>query len=378
MNLTRSFQKILEKRLREESPLLQILLGPRQVGKTTAAEEIYKNWQGPKLLVSADHPTPPHAEWIAWQWEKAKSLGKGTLLIIDEVQKINGWSEQIKRLFDPERGKGNLKILLLGSSSLYLQRGLRESLVGRFELVTANHWSFSECQSFFHWNFEEYLRFGAYPGAAPFAKDEDRWKKYILNSVIEPVLSKDILGQHPVANPALFRQTFELAMHYPAQVVSFQKLLGQLQERGNASTIKHYLTLFEQAFLIRLLPKYSGSALQTKTSSPKIIPLNPALVLAYQTRKRLEDDPSWYGFFFEAIMGMHLLRQADTEVFYWKKGDAEVDYVLKKPEETIAIEIKSGRKKTTKGLHEFSKAYPQARCESWGFEECLRYLTQVE
>ena len=374
MNLTRKYEGVLHRRLREKAPLIQVLIGPRQVGKTTAAQSIYGQWSGPKVLISADGPTPPTSDWIKWNWEKALSLGPNTLFIIDEVQKVPGWSEQIKLLFDKERGRGNLKILLLGSSSLYLHKGLTESLTGRFELVKATHWTFKECETYFNWDVDKYLACGGYPGAAEFANDFFRWKDYILNGIVEPVLSRDILGNQMVANPALFRQTFEMVMGYPAQVISLQKLLGQIQGRGNVTTIKNYLNLFEKTFLILCLEKYSGSRLKIKGSSPKIIILNPALISAYQQEGRLGFDSKWYGHVFESIIGAHLSWKEDGALYYWKKGKFEVDYVIKKPNETVAIEIKSGQNKNGEGLNAFSKEYPSARCELWDKDECLKFL----
>lgn len=365
---------ILLKRLREKKPYIQMLLGPRQVGKTTTAERIFKAWEGTKLMVSADSPSPPPAEWIRFQWEQAELKGEGTLFIIDEVQKIPGWSEQIKILFDASRRKPFLKVLLLGSSSLYLQKGLEESLAGRFELIFAPHWSFSDFKECFAWSFEKYLRFGAYPGAAEFAEDPLRWKNYILNSIIEPVLGKDILGQNPVSKPALFRQTFELTCQYPAQVISLQKILGQLQDRGNVSTMKHYLDLLEKSFLVKCLEKWSGPPIQTRASIPKILVLNQALIHAYQSPDRLQHDPRWYGYVLENVVGAHLLSLPDTRMYYWREGPDEVDYVLKTPKNLRAIEIKSGLKSDeTRGLQKFSKLYPKAVCEVWDLKKCVDF-----
>lgn len=375
MIITRPFHTVLKKRLREKNPLIQILLGPRQVGKTTAAQAIYEEWNGPKIMASADSPTPPQATWIQHHWEQARLKGRRTLLILDEVQKVPGWSEQVKILFDVDRGRRDLRVLLLGSSSLFMQKGLRESLAGRFELVPAPHWPFAEFKKAFGWDFDTYLRFGAYPGAVSFIDNEERWRSYILNSIIEPVLGKDILGQQSVGNPPLFRQTFELAVCYPAHVISLQKLLGQLQDRGNASTIKHYLNLFEQSFLLLTLQKYTGSVIQTRGSSPKIIVLNQALAHAYQSQGRLSREPNWYGHVFESLVGMHLNLIPNSELYYWKEGKDEVDYILRTPQKTVAIEIKSGSHRKGKGLLEFARRYRKVHCETWDFSRCLQFLS---
>lgn len=372
--ITRQYTKVLLSRLSEKAPLIQVLLGPRQVGKTTAAQQILTQWNGPKLMITADVPSPPPAEWLAVHWQQIARLGPNALFIVDEVQKVPGWSEQIKALFDQERGKGNLKVLLLGSSSLFLQRGLRESLAGRFELVHAPHWSYRECRDAFGWDLDTYLRFGAYPAAAAFIADEHRWREYILHSIIEPVLGKDILGLAPVAKPALFRQTFEVVVQYPAQVVSLQKLLGQLQDRGNVTTIRHYLTLLEQAYLIRCLQKYSGSVVQSRGSSPKIVVLNPALTHAYQSQARLAVDPSWYGFLFESMVGAHFAQGEEGQLYYWREGQDEVDYVLVTPRRTVAIEVKSGLRPAGRGLVKFARRYPQGECQLWDFTRCRAYL----
>lgn len=374
MIITREFQKVLSKRLAEPAPLIQILLGARQVGKTIAAKAIYAEWQGAKLYASADMPTPPTADWIKWQWGKALEMGKGVLLIIDEVQKVPGWSEQIKELFDNERGRGNLKVLLLGSSSLKLKHGLGESLAGRFELVEAPHWTYREFNAAFGWDVDKYIKFGAYPGAADFADDEERWRDYILHSVIEPVIGRDILGFQSVHKPALFRQTFELAVGYPAQVISLQKMLGQLQDSGNVTTIKGYLDLFEQTFLIVNLQKFSGSTIQTKSSSPKLLILNHALTNCYHPVKRISDEPTWFGFVFETIIGAHLAQIPHSKLFYWRSGAAEVDYVLVRDGVIHAIEIKSGMKRKGKGLGKFYKQYPKAICETWDYNRCVSFL----
>ncbi|MCP5464402.1 MAG: ATP-binding protein [Deltaproteobacteria bacterium] len=369
----------LNKRFQEDNPLIQIILGPRQVGKTTLARDLFDKWQGPKVMVSADSPAPPKPDWIEFHWLSAREKGQGTLLIIDEIQKVPQWSEQVKILFDQDRNRFDIKVLLLGSSSLYLQKGLSESLAGRFELIHMPHWSFLEFHQAFEWDFDQYLRYGAYPGSISLSSDETRWRSYILNSIIEPVLGKDILALHPVNKPALFRQAFEIAVQYPCYEISYQKMLGQLQERGNAATIKNYLNLLEKSFLIRTLQKYSGSSIRARTSSPKILVLNLALTHAYQSQSRLEQDSDWFGHVFENIVGNHLNLIPNSELYYWRDGSYEVDFVLKTPQKLYGIEIKSGRKKRrSDGLMAFKKTYPKAICLQWNRDDCLRFMTTMQ
>ncbi len=349
-------------------------MGPRQVGKTTAARQVCAQWKGPTHMVSADGPTPPDTAWIELEWHRAQQKGPGSLLVIDEIQKIPRWSEQIKRLYDDPARK-SLHVLLLGSSSLYLQRGLGESLAGRFEIIPAPHWSFGEWERAFGEDFEGYLRHGAYPAMAELQQDEARWRQYVLQSIIEPVLGKDILGQQSIGNPALFRQTFELAVQCPAHIVSLQKLLGQLQDRGSVATIRHYLELFEQCFLLRVLHKYSGSIVQTRSSIPKIVILNAALTHAYQTWQRLSTDQHWYGFVFESAVGAHLAQVPNSQLYYWREGRDEVDYVLKTPAALYAIEVKSGRTiRTQRGLAAFARKFPKARCETWEYSTAIAFM----
>ena len=335
---------------------IQVVLGPRQVGKTTGLQQIVQSWQGPAHMVSADELITPSIDWLKLHWEKAKNLGTGTLFVIDEVQKIPEWSTVIKYLFDLDRASRELKVVLLGSASLALQKGLGDSLVGRYEVIPANHWSLDECKQAFNWNLEDFLKFGGYPAAAELSQDVDRWQSYVRNSIIEPVLIRDILGLTTVNKPALFRQTFELAMSYPAQEISLQKLLGQLQESGNVTTIKHYLELFEGAFLLKILKKYTGSEIRKKGSSPKIIPLNTALCHAFKTPEIIDSDPDWRGGIFEAAVGAALTK-TKGKLYYWREGRYEVDFILEIEGKLYALEVKSGRKRRSHSLEKFIQRY---------------------
>lgn len=357
--IKRDFTKVIESRLTESSRFIQVVVGPRQVGKTTGLQQISKSWNGSTLMVSADSVSPPNTEWINLQWIRARALGENTLFVIDEIQKIPQWSEIVKRLYDEDRADGHLKVVLLGSASLSLQKGLNESLAGRFELIKVTHWSFSECRQAFQWTMNEFLQFGGYPAAEKLIHDVFRWQSYIKDSIIEPVISRDIQALVTVQKPALFRQTFELAMGYPAQEISLQKLLGQLQESGNATTIKHYLELFEGAFLVRCLQKYSKKPYRIKASSPKILPLTSALIHAFKNPTTLVDNSEWRGRIFESCVGAHL-NQTRGRLSYWREGKFEVDFIVELEGNTYAIEVKSGRKKSKRGLARFVKQFPDS------------------
>lgn len=311
-------------------------------------------------MVSADEVAPPSADWIEWNWRIARGMGDGALLVIDEIQKVPGWSERVKRLFDEDRESRRLKVVLLGSGSLPMQRGMAESLAGRYEVITAWHWSFSECREAFGWDLAEFLKCGGYPAAAELCGDFARWRAFMNQAIIEPVLLRDLLAQGGVNKPALFRQAFQLCLAYPAMEVSLQKLLGQLQESGNVTTIKHYLDLFEGAFLVKALQKYSGSELKKRGSSPKIVPLNTALVNARRDSFPQEQDSEWMGRLFECAVGAELCRRHEG-VMYWREGGAEVDFVVKIGRDLLAIEVKSGRVKRAGGLERFCQRYKEAR-----------------
>lgn len=359
MEIIREFTQTLEERLSEPLNFIQVVLGPRQVGKTTGLRQLVERWDGPTHMVTADEVSPPRAEWIELNWRLAQEKGRNTVLIIDEIQKIPGWSNTVKRLFDATRSERALKVVLLGSASLPLQQGLADSLAGRYELVRADHWNLAECEVAFGWDLNMFIKFGGYPGAAELVNDVSRWCSFLRDSIIEPVLLKDLLSLTAISKPALFRQTFELALSYPAQEISLQKLLGQLQESGNVSTIKHYLDIFEGAYLLRALQKYSGSHVKKRGSSPKILPLNTALVNALQNPDRVDSDPEWYGRLFESAIGAALSREF-PRLYYWRKGDREVDFVIEDGGRILAVEVKSGRIRHTAGLSEFCKAYPKA------------------
>ncbi|MDO9079882.1 MAG: DUF4143 domain-containing protein, partial [Desulfuromonadales bacterium] len=273
------------------------------------------------------------------------------------IQKIPDWSAALKSLWDQDPRR--LRVVVLGSSSLQIQTGLTESLAGRFELTRIFHWTFTELKNAFGYDLERFLLYGGYPGAVAYEDDYDRWYAYLKDAIVEAVIGKDILLNRKVANPALFRQAFEILCRYPAQEISYTKLLGQLQDKGNTDLIKYYIELYAGAFLIQPLEKYSAKGWLTRTSSPKILISCPALYTMTAGPWVLA-DPEQRGRVFELAVGAQLL-QLPGELFYWREKNAEVDFVYRYQGWVYAIEVKSGRKKSTKGLEAFMKHFPEAR-----------------
>ena len=363
-----SFIEILEKNLSETS-LIQVLLGPRQVGKTTSILHFLENKYQEKFhYISADKVLNSDHFWIRENWQRARATE--SLLVIDEIQKVEAWAETIKSLWDEEkRRKKSIKCILLGSSSLDIQRGLSESLTGRFQLISAHHWNYRESQEGYDLSFEEYLKFGGYPGAYPLRSQQEQWVSYLRTSIISTVIEKDILLNNTVKSPALFRQAFDIIMSYPAQEISYTKLLGQIQDKGNTDLVKHYLRLYEGAYLLRVLEKYSGKAIKTKTSSPKILPLCPAM---YFLEIQEDYGPSEKGHVFELLVGAQLNR-TDLPLYYWREGQDEVDYVVTRGKTIWAIEVKAGRRKSSRGLEAFRKKYPSARLAIITMDDYLEF-----
>lgn len=347
---------------------LQIVIGPRQVGKTTAARQAAARSECPCHYASADEALPPGPEWIEAQWNAALRLAAHcetpAWLILDEIQKVRGWSEEVKRLWDADT-TGKIQPLLLGSSALLLQKGLSESLAGRFFLHRCSHWSWPEMRDAFGWDLETWLVFGGYPGAANYIGDPELWMRYISDSLIDTTLSRDILQLETVAKPALLRHLFGLAAHYPSQVLSFNKMLGQLVDAGNTTTLSHYLQLLGQAFLITGLSAYSGGEVRRRASSPKLIVQNNALVTASNPRAfaMKNTDAAWRGRLVENAVGAVLLQEytsSTTSLYYWRDGMLEADFVLADGPQLFGIEVKSGRPDKISGLAAFKKKYPKA------------------
>lgn len=365
--------EILSARLAEPRRFLQVVAGARQVGKTTLVQQVLDRLDVPSVFVSADEPTVGDTAWLAAQWDRARiaasEAGKaGAVLALDEVQKISGWSETVKRLWDEDsRARRPLKVVLLGSAPLLMQQGLTESLAGRFENLHVPHWSYAEMQAAFGFSLEQYLYFGGYPGAAPLIKDPQRWRRYLLDSLIETTIARDVLLMTRVDKPALLRRLFELGCRYSGQVLSYTKMLGQLQDAGNATTLAHYLELLSGAGMLTGLQKFAGQAVRQRGSSPKLQVLNTALMTAQSGLSHVEarTDREFRGRLVESAVGAHLANAAaggECELFYWRERSQEVDFVVRVGRAVIAIEVKSGRAPDAfPGLGAFAEAFKPKR-----------------
>ncbi|CAN5739763.1 ATP-binding protein [soil metagenome] len=371
----RPWAATLEKRLVEPRRFLQVVAGARQVGKTTLVEQVLGDVGLPSLIVSADEPTLRDAAWLATQWERARLLldtpGRSGVFAIDEVQKVPGWSETIKRLWDEDtRARRSLRVVLLGSAPLLVQRGLTESLAGRFEILHLPHWSWPEMRQAFAFSLDQYLVYGGYPGAAPLIEDPERWRRYILDALVETTISRDVLLLTRVDKPALLRRLFELGCRYSGQVLSYTKMVGQLQDAGNTTTLAHYLELLAGAGMLTGLSKYAGGAVRRRASSPKLQVFNTALMTALVglAKDEVGADHAYRGRLIESAVGSHLVNAAARgacEVHYWRERDREVDFVVQAGRRLLAIEVKSGRARDVRqgqpGLGAFSAAFPHAR-----------------
>jgi hypothetical protein len=360
----------LETRILEKRKFIQVLAGPRQTGKTTMARQLMAELDTTSHYSTADEPALKGPAWIEQQWEAAriKAGKKPGLLILDEIHKIAAWPETVKRLWDEDSAENrHLHVILLGSAPLLIQDGLTESLAGRFEVIPVTHWSFAEMRDAFGWKLETYICYGGYPGSAELIHDEERWSRYIMDSLVEMTLSKDILMMKRVDKPALLRRLFDLACSYSGQILSYQKMVGQLHDAGNTTTLAHYLHLLDMAGLIKGLQKFSGKTVRQRASSPKLIVLNMAFMTAQQSGniESMQKNPELWGRLVESTVGatlVNIMKSRGGEVFYWAGNNREVDFVIQYRDRLTAIEVKSGARKTSlPGMEEFAGMYPQCR-----------------
>ena len=375
MNYIRKQYHTLKARIQEPRRFMQVLAGPRQVGKSTLVGQVLQKVPIPYSVEVADAIDPKDRDWIRRVWEGARTTmtlrGEAErLLVIDEIQKIDNWSEVVKREWDEDTRKHlNLKVVLLGSSRLLLKRGLTESLAGRFELIRLGHWSYQEMHDAFGVTLDEYIYFGGYPGAAHMIGDEKSWRKYIKDSLVAPVIEKDVLMTSNIYKPALMKQLFELGCGYSAEILSLTKLMGQLQDAGNVTTLASYLEILDQCALLTGLQKYANDDARKRGSIPKYQVYNNALLTAYKGRSFLTDrtDTTLWGRWVESTIGVHLLgmaEEADYQVYYWREParnkadkDKEVDFIIVNDGEVTAIEVKSGRRGMNSGLPVFVEAF---------------------
>ena len=381
-------------RLNEKPRHLIIVTGPRQTGKTTLVQQVFAQLERPSHYVSVDEPEsaalhpvpimgtmtpefmarpivqidgPRDRRWLIWQWEQARMAALqsdlGLVLAIDEIQKIPNWSETVKGLWDADRRHDYpLHVILLGSAPLLMQQGMSESLAGRYETVRLMHWSFTEMSAAFGFDLNRYIYFGGYPGGAPFAPEQSRWRSYIAEGLVEPTIERDILAMQRVDKPALLKRLFQLGADYSGQILSYNKMLGQLQDAGNTTTLARYLDLLSYAGLITGLPKYASGAYRRRSSSPKLNVLNTALmaVASGYTFEEAKADRSYWGRLVESAVGAHLYNTGTPEhrLHYWHENNSEVDFVLTRGRRLVAFEVKSStRKPKTSGLEQFAKCF---------------------
>ncbi len=367
--IIRSQSNDLIMRLQEPRRTIQVVAGPRQVGKTTLVKQVLQQLSTPSRFFNADGVEPDDKDWIAARWEEVRALMhfnqyQEMVLVIDEVHKINNWSEQVKREWDADTFNDvNIKVVLLGSSRLLLKKGLTESLAGRFEILSMTHWSFQEMQEAFGWDINQYVYFGGYPGSAPYVNNEARWRKYMRESIIAPAIEKDVLQTTYIYKPALMHQLFHLGCAYSGELLSYNKMLGLLQDAGNATTLVNYLEVLGESKLLTGLPKYVMDASRKYRTIPKLQVYNNALLTALTegvSYEKVFTDPQLWGRWVESAVGCYLLDKADElecDLFYWRENNEEVDFVLRRADKVLAIEVKSGKRQSNSGLSTFRQMY---------------------
>lgn len=366
--MERVYLQTIKSRTFEPRMFIQVIVGPRQVGKTTMVNQLLKQIDMPYVFESADAVASSNSAWLNQIWDSARVRikmydKKEFLIVIDEIQKIDNWSETVKLNWDKDTNEQiNIKVILLGSSRLLIQKGLTESLAGRFEKTYLGHWSYSEMREAFGWSIEQYIYYGGYPGAVPLIKDENRWKNYVKDALIETSISKDILMLTRVDKPALLKRLFELGSIYSGQIVSFTKLIGEMQDAGNTTTLSHYLALLSDCGLLGGISKYAGEQVRSRASQPKFQVYNNALLSAQSTEsfEELILNPQEWGRLVESSIGTHLINYAqieDFQLYYWRERNYEVDFIIEHGGKVIGIEVKSGRRSNNQGMAVFAEKF---------------------
>lgn len=366
--LTRQEYDVLRRRLGEPRKFIQVVLGPRQIGKTTVVRQVLHDINKPQLYFSADDTAVAGSAWLASCWTAARLEAQthpdaGCVLVIDEIQKVPNWSETVKRQWDDDTwNERNIKVVLLGSSRALILQGLSESLMGRFEEIRMTHWTYAEMRDCFGLTVDEFIYFGGYPGAVEMMQDEARWKVYVRNSMIDATVNRDIFEDVRIGKAALLRKTLELGAAYSGKILSLTKLLGEIQDAGNVMTIAGYLERLNQSGLLGTFQKFSVDDARRRASIPKFQVHNNALLTALSagTFEQVRNDPVKWGHYVESAVGAYLISQAyrlQFEVFYWRDGNNEVDFVLRKDGKVVALEVKSNHERYTKGLDVFCQKF---------------------
>lgn len=385
----------LRARFAETPRFITIVAGPRQVGKTTLVRTALAHVASQFIAVDqyGEPPmrtpfgivaettmelsgAPRDAAWLIRQWQAAREACKSHrdrhpdrhfVLAIDEIQKIPRWSEVVKGLWDADRAAHlPMHVVLLGSSPLLMQKGLTESLTGRYELITLAHWSYPEMQEAFDFTLDDYVYFGGYPGSAPFIREEERWRNYVLASLVQPSIDTDILQMTRVDKPALLKQLFTLGCSYSGQILALGKVKGELEDAGNETTLAGYLNLLGHAGLLVGLHKYHRGVARQRKSPPKFNVLNTALMSSAMpyTFAQARADRSHWGRLVESAVGAHLCNTARSteQIHYWRESPHEVDFVISDAKRLTAIEVKSSTHHGgLDGLSAFANQHPHCR-----------------
>ncbi len=366
--MQRPYLELITSRINEPRKFIQVLYGPRQVGKTTLISQILQDsFSLPYIFATSDDTIGASSTWLRETWSRARKLynenSSDVLLIIDEIQKIDNWSEIVKKEWDMDTfNKIPIKVILIGSSSLLIQKGLTESLAGRFELIYIPHWSYKEMHDAFGLSIDEYIWFGGYPGATSLIHDELRWKNFVKKSLIETSISKDILMLTRIDKPALLHRLFEIGSSYSAQILSLTKIQAELMEKGNVQTLENYLYVLSSAGLLTGLEKYSPTIIRRRASKPKFQVYNNALMSAqsdYVFSQAIKIRKLW-GRLCESAVGAHLLNFSlleDYKLYYWNENSSEVDFIIQRGEKNVALEVKSGKDSSNIAMAKFDKMY---------------------
>ena len=369
----RGCRTLLRQRIAEKAPgRIQLLTGPRQVGKTTLLLQLAGSLKGRAIYATADGPEASLPGFWERIWSSAEEIAHrrgDAVVLLDEVQHLPDWSRRLKGEWDRiHRLKTPLHVIVTGSSALRLGSASRESLAGRFERVTLSHWPAAALRDILHVKAgaaaETQVLTGSYPGAHALRGDSARFRAYVRDAIVEPAIGRDVLALEPVRRPALLRQIFGFCASMPAQIVSLQKLQGRLTDPGALDTIAHYLHLLEDAYLIAPLEKFSVRPLRRRSAPPKIIVLSNALLagmdpLGPPDRSK---DPGRFGAWVENACLAHAWNSGQR-VTYWREEPIEVDGVIEGTWGAWAVEVKTGSFEThdLKGVLEFCRRNPRFR-----------------